>query len=136
MITEPDLDHFFGGLETRFEGSAEYSRHAARFISSNFSVFRYITGEPLLSDILADLIDPAGTHGQGDSFLFLFLELVEKRERGINICVTRILRGRLGSGRPIRVRREDRSLHGRYHDILLSDGDIGLGIENKPGPVQ
>src|SRR5260370_33985566 len=78
VITEPDLDHFFGGLETRFEGSAEYSRHAARFISSNFSVFRYITGEPLLSDILADLIDPAGTHGQGDSFLFLFLELVEK----------------------------------------------------------
>jgi hypothetical protein len=58
VINEANLDHFFGGLETRLEGAAEYSRHAARLIGSEFSVFRYITGELLLSDILADLLDP------------------------------------------------------------------------------
>jgi hypothetical protein len=136
VTLETDLDRFFGGLDTRLQGAAEYRRHAARLIGSEFNVFRYITGELLLSDILADLLDPAGSHGQGSSFLLLFLELLERR-RGAkaSTVVARGFRRGLDSNSPIRVRREDPSSGGRLIDIVLNQRGFGLGIENKPGLV-
>jgi PD-(D/E)XK nuclease superfamily len=45
------------------------------------------------------------------------------------------LRESLVSKRRLCIRREDPTLHGRSIDIVLYEGDAGLGIENKPGLV-
>ena len=46
-------------------------------LAPNFSVFDYIyTDEMMLSRIIADLLNPHGTHAQGVAFLSLFLEIL------------------------------------------------------------
>ena len=48
----------------------------AKQLAPNFSVFDYIyTDEMMLSRIIADLLNPHGTHAQGVAFLSLFLEI-------------------------------------------------------------
>jgi PD-(D/E)XK nuclease superfamily len=130
MITEGDLDVIFGGLETRLEGAAEYRAKAARLIGSEFTAFRFIDYERRFSDILADLLNPAGSHGQGHTFLLNFLNLIEKRALS-SIGVIPLMREALASRR-IHVRREQPTSNGRFIDILVSAGNLGFGIENKP----
>jgi hypothetical protein len=74
--------------------------------------------ENRLSDIISDLLDPTGTHGQGSVFLHGFLEMIAVPSESIRP--------------PYRVSREDRTLFERRIDITLVVGDFGIGIENKP----
>ena len=78
MIKTEDLEVFFNGLEARLEGAAEYRAKSARLIGADFRIFRFIDYEKQFSAILADLIDPAGTHGQGSTFLSKFLVSVHE----------------------------------------------------------
>jgi len=131
MITKTDIDVFFGGLESRLEGAAEYRTKAARLIGSDFSVFRFINYEYQFSKILADILDPMGSHGQGGALLGRFLDLLENRSSVPSASVMSELRERMTSRR-VSVRREQVTDGGRLIDIVLSEGDIGIGIENKP----
>jgi hypothetical protein len=65
----------------------EYYRSVARHIevrqaadlreASGFNVFSYVRrDESSLSDVIRDLLDPSGTHGQGRLFLDLFLKSI------------------------------------------------------------
>jgi len=110
-------------LSQKLRNYRDAERRLDRFLSTGFNVFRLIQpDENLLSDIIADLLDPAGSHGQECAFLNSFLNLVEQHE----------LLGR----RPTAVVREgatgyiERSY--RRIDVTLDFGDFGLGIENKP----
>ena len=78
--------------------------------------------ENCLSDIIAELLDPHGSHGQGTTFLTLFAS-------------------RCGAGdrRPLNrvsVHRESRTVfianQRRRIDLLIDGGKWGIGIENKP----
>ena len=127
---------------------SELDRHLAR----RFNVFRYLRDNELgLSEIIADLLDPAGDHGQGTTFLEAMLELLgvapeacdsgrfrqSASGRG-NRAAT--WKGRFGlrstATDKIRVASE-RALPGRRRiditvDIPTDDGPFCLAFENKP----
>jgi hypothetical protein len=68
------LDAFFSALEADLARAREAKRLADLHDAPDFNVFRYLKqDENLLSDIIADLLDPRGTHGQGPMFLDKFL---------------------------------------------------------------
>ena len=100
------------------EIAAYNKRHA-----NGFNVFAYIRpDENGLSDIIADLLDPRGKHGQGDAFLSLFAEAL-----GVSFPA---------DYRAVKVYREETTTYItnplRRIDIVLDFGNFGVGIENKP----
>ena len=127
----------------------ELDRHLAR----RFNVFRYLRRDELgLSEIIADLLDPAGEHGQGTAFLEAMLELLgvarEASDSGRsrraasgrgNRAATWCERlGRLGSTATDKIRVvPERGSPGRKRidiavDIPTDDGPFCLAFENKP----
>lgn len=101
----------------------EYRRRVEPQLASEFNVLRYArTDEMGLSQILADLLDPTGLHGQGSRFLECFLK--------------RYWSERASSSSAAKVRTEvttDRiAKRQRRIDIVVDLGDCVLGIENKP----
>lgn len=101
----------------------EYRRRVEPQLASEFNVLRYArTDEMGLSQILADLLDPKGPHGQGARFLKCFLE--------------RYWPERTAIGPHVKVRTEtatDRiAQRQRRIDIEVNLGDCILAIENKP----
>src|SRR5262245_53823035 len=70
------LEDFFAGIGAELSCVREARLLADQRESPSFSVFRYLKpDENLLSDILADLLDPNGAHGQGTTFLAEFLQV-------------------------------------------------------------
>src|SRR5262245_33950704 len=69
------LEQFFSSLKHRVELAEKQQRRIDRLRATNFNVFDLIEpDENKLSDILADLLDPEGGHGQGDLFLRLLFK--------------------------------------------------------------
>lgn len=92
---------------------------AALHQAVDFNIFRFIDpDENRLSDIIADLLDANGTHGQGHSFLNELL-----------VALDIDLRQKLGG---VNVRREDTTDGRRRVDITVGASKFGIGIENKP----
>ncbi len=88
-----------------------------------FSVFDYINAdENKLSDIIADLLNRQGKHGQGNVFLLEFLKLInlENIDQGKFQSVKREAPTRL-------INRTQRRM-----DILIEFGNQAVMIENKP----
>ncbi|MBI1745610.1 MAG: PD-(D/E)XK nuclease family protein [Acidobacteria bacterium] len=113
-------------LSQKLRSYREARRRLDRFLSTGFNVFRLIRpDENRLSDIIADLLDPAGSHGQQRVFLDSFLGLIEQPE----------LLGR----RPSKVLREGATRYiersQRRIDVTVHFEDFELGIENKPWAV-
>ena len=94
------------------------------YLSSSFNVFGYIKpNENLISDIIADMLNPFGNHGQKDLFLQKFFDIIIPDEINNNASYT--------------VQREVATNyithHNRRIDIIISDNEnFGIGIENKP----
>ena len=91
--------------------------------SNGFNVFAYIDpNENGLSDILGDLLDPRGRHGQGDTFLRLL-------EKELDVTFP-------ADSTAVKVYREEMTTYIsnplRRIDIVLDFGTFGVGIENKP----
>lgn len=117
------LRPFFATLQKKLEFHEQAMRHLDRYVSTSFNVFRFIGySENSLSDVLGDVLDPSGSHGQGDRFLRMFLPLVGHNQ--------------LLADRPVHVRREVPTLRItsklRRIDLLIEIGRGAIGIENKP----
>lgn len=116
-----DLKHFYGALDLRLRLLQRTRQQLDAQLAPEFSVFHYLNPDELtLSELISDLLSPQGNHGQGATFLSLFLKLI-------------------GSPVPTdcaRVVREDFTRYGpssrRRIDITLDFGSSGIGIENKP----
>lgn len=98
-------------------------------MASDFSVFSYIwPDENRLSDVLRDLLDPRGSHGQGDTFLAAFLRCIACErcyQPGDSVTVER----EFGTDRIYRTQ--------RHLDLLIrinrDQGPVeAIAIENKP----
>lgn len=114
---EQSLGRFFDDLGFRFEIFEQTKREYDLLLSSDFDVFDYIApDENRLSDIIRDLLDPKGKHGQRDIFLNLFLERFEIEDKGFS-----------------KFERELTIEKGRI-DIFIKndDGTYAIIIENKP----
>ena len=123
------------GLRVLRPAVAELERHLAR----RFSIFNSIRlDENCMSDVLADLLRPDSTHGQGDLFLAAFLKHLRNHE------ATKKGMGQIlpddSTWSDARVFREALTSHiedwNRRIDIEISmsvDGkSVGIAIENKP----
>lgn len=122
-VRRAELARFFHGLQHKLDAvdRKRVDRQAVR--APDFNPFRYIArNENALSDVVADLLNPNETHGQGPLFLECFLKVARFRRKS-----------RLMSAR---VEREVPTNGSRRIDILLEfdvkGGRFGIGIENKP----
>ena len=126
---EARLAAFFAGLGPVVEVARRTQAVLDRRVAPQFSVFNYFKNwETYLSRAFGGLLDPAGTHGQGDVFLQLFLDEIR--------CS---LNDDLRSGFPCTDTRgcdvylEYPAGEGRKIDIVLKmPGNCWIGIENKP----
>ena len=79
-IRQSDRDgygRFFTALGARMEGARAVERELDRLLARSFHALDYLRTDELgLSRIIADLLDPGGTHGQGTCFLARFRDLV------------------------------------------------------------
>ena len=124
-----DLAGFFGGLGPAVDITRRAQAKLDRRAATRFSLFDFFRErETDLSRIFGGLLDPGGTHGQGEMFLRLFLdevrEVVDKRALG---------HFQNSDLRDSQVHLEHRTDAGRSIDIVLTiPGSTWIGIENKP----
>jgi hypothetical protein len=120
-LTEVGVKYFYDQLAFKLETAMIAQRKLDLHLASDLNVVRdYVNpGENRVSDILANLLNPEGSHGQEDRFLRLFLEAV--RPKGINY----------EDGMKVKVRREDPTSLNRRMDILVELGEQTIAIENK-----
>ena len=122
------LLNFYAVLEEKLKSHREAKQHLDRFLSTDFNVFKWFfewikRKEDFLSDIIADLLNPAGSHGQDRKFLDAFLRRIGKDD----LCNRQP--HQVTCQAPTYYIDQDRKI-----DILVDFGDFGLGIENKPWP--
>ncbi len=124
-----DLRAFFTGLGPAIRIARRAQAELDRRAATRFSLFDFFhEREEDLSRIFRGLLDPGGTHGQGDTFLRLFLDEVREVLDGE-------LRGCFPAGnlRDSQVRLEHPTNMGRSIDIVVRlRGNTWIGIENKP----
>ncbi|QEM10190.1 PD-(D/E)XK nuclease family protein [Mucilaginibacter rubeus] len=119
------VESYYNDICYQFDLLKKYSSQSQLYLSSEFNVFDYINpNENRLSDIVAELLNPKGKHGQGDVFLLKFLELLDLPNRE-----------KLRASIPLIYREASTSLikHTQKRiDILLDWREFGMVIENKP----
>ena len=124
-----DLQAFFTGLGPAVRIAQRAQAELDRQVATRFSLFDFFhERETDLSRVFGGLLAPDGTHGQGDTFLRLFLDEVREVLDGE-------MRERFPAGtlRDSRVYLEHRTDTGRSIDIVVSvRSDTWIGIENKP----
>jgi PD-(D/E)XK nuclease superfamily len=123
QTVENDWRNFFGGARVVL-GAIEGANNILKLrLGADFNVFDWIKpNEAMLSDILRDLLDPNGSHGQRSTFLNLALtHLIPTPDPvgadHIERCV---------------VVREALTSHGRLIDLVINFDTCAIGIENKP----
>lgn len=124
MTTSDDKQHllnFYSVLEERLKSYREAKQRLDRFLSTDFNVFKWFFEwtkwkEDFLSDIIADMLNPAGSHGQDRIFLDAFLEIIkwpDLKDKKYPKVATQV---------PTRL--------GKF-DILVEFEKFGIVIENK-----
>ena len=122
MPTKPELERFSTTAIRKIELAAAQQANIDKLQATRFNVFDLIgPDENKLSDIIADLLDPKGCHGQGDLFLRLLFKQLDI-DADINIS------------KNIKVQREAPTYeimkYRRRIDILVEAG-VWVAIENK-----
>lgn len=131
-MTNGDYQHFYSVLKAKRQNYRDAKRHLDRFLSTDFNVFKVIRpDENRLSKIIADLLNPFGSHGQQCKFLNAFLHLDAIRHHIKPNDLDSLLKQRPQSviceSRTVYIERSQRRI-----DILIAFDKSGLAIENKP----
>jgi len=117
---QPELERFFADVSYRVDLAERMQRSIDQKLATRFNAFSIIEpDENKLSDILADLLDPKGAHGQGNLFLRALFER---------------LRLSVPATSDVIVRREvatDRLLKNRRRIDILIEAGVLVAIENK-----
>lgn len=124
IITVEGMERFFNDFEPVYNRAEKRRRELERASAPHFNVFNWIRpDENRLSDILADLLDPGGSHGQGDIFLRLLLEMLKMPLDSEKTEMTTVYREALTYNIKQCLRRID---------VLLEiESDIFIALENK-----
>lgn len=106
-------------------------------LASDFNVFDYIQPDELkLSRIIADLLDPKGSHGQQRICLEAFVEAMIERtseEQPLRNTLTKLQKAVQDDKCFVSVATEAATKPGRRMDIVVNiGGENGIVIENKP----
>lgn len=101
---------------------ARMERHYRERLAPTFTPFQFLdTGENGLSRVIAWLLDPFGSHGQGDRFLSSFLASVS-----VDWPAPSVARAKVRNEAPFTRGSQTRRL-----DVLVTSGRYALAIENK-----
>ncbi len=118
---ESELKIFFDQFSYRRKLFQTFKEEMDRKLSSDFSTFDFIKTDELgLSNIIADLLDIRGVHGQGSLFLDIFISYLDNQE------LKRL------PNKDFKVYKEYSANDNRRIDILLKNNDFAIIIENKP----
>ena len=121
-VSERELERFFAEVAPRLETAQTLDDELDRQLARRFNVFRYLrTDEMGFSRMIADLLDPAGDHGQGAAFLKL---LTAKLEFAQDVNPSDLGNATVQTERQIDGRR-------RIDIVVEIDGKHCLAIENK-----
>lgn len=122
-VVGSDVLGWLQSLSNQIAHLDEYRLRVEPQLASEFNVLRYARTDELgLSQILADLLDPKGPHGQGSRFLECFLKRYWSERASISSAAkvrTEVTTDRIAKRQ-------------RRIDIEVDLGDCVLGIENKP----
>lgn len=119
-FTESEVRSFFRDLRFRLDTIKELDQYHA----SQFNFFRYIhRDEDKLSNIIADMLNPKGSHGQGSLFLRLFFRTIK-------------MSGAPNELEEAEIKREDYSQSGLIDITVRFGRAYAVGIENKPWAVE
>ncbi len=122
--TRAEIQNFFSSIGYLVSAADRVEADFARRLGTRFNVLDFIDpDENRLSDIFADLLDPRGTHGQGDCFLQAFVDI---------LSIDRNVLFPTGGSNTVHVLREASTDNGRIDIVLTIDGGGAIGIENKP----
>ena len=132
--TGADLERFFAELSPRLETASALERGLDRHLARRFNVLDYLRSDELgLSKIIADLLDPGATHGQGWLFLGTFLK---ELQRSTEIPSFRELLSLDEGEATVIVETERGTSDGRRIDVSVEirnrSGVYCLAFENKP----
>lgn len=121
-----NLVNFLNDFEFRYKILRQLRKQTDPFLSPDFNIFHFIEpDENKISDIMVTLLNPYGSHGQGDIYLKLFLEQLSNLPASFKI--EQIL------SKYSDIEREVYTKHGRRIDILISFKNyFVIAIENKP----
>ena len=127
------LGSFLTGLGAVIDGVEETQVRMDRVAATRFSVFWYFRrNETIISGIFADLLRADGRHGQGTTFLGLFLEEMD-RDRGDDARYRSAAEYKVADGCVVET---EHVIGGKRRiDIVVRLGERGeqwLVIENKP----
>ena len=104
--------------ETIYEARKRFFSHLAL----DFTIFDYLRSDEMgLSRIIADLLDPNASHGQGSTFLREFAKRIEQEW--------------ISDANDWKVKTEKKVNGQRRIDIYLESSDGIIGIENKPWAI-
>jgi hypothetical protein len=123
-VTQNKISRYFSDLQFRLNIYNKAKKETDAYLASDFNVFDYINpNENKLSDIMADLLNPDGTHGQKDAFLKEFLKIIDKK-LDCNLMDCKIMR----EASTTYIVNNQRRI-----DITLNfQNKFEIGIENKP----
>ena len=114
---------YYRVVDAKRKHLSEALRHVDQYLSTDFNVFHFIApNENKISDVLRELLDPKGVHGQGRVFLEAFLKRLEIEVEPK--CEPKVTR-------EVRTVRSETSF--RRMDILIDLGTTGVAIETKLG---
>lgn len=120
--------NFYSVLKEKLQHYRDAKRHLDRFLSTDFNVFKVIRPkEPHLSEIIADLLDPDGSHGQCRGFLDAFLRQIIKQPIDLDGLLNQSPLSVTCESQTVYIEKSQRRL-----DILVAYENFGLAIENKP----
>lgn len=117
--SQRELERFFAEVAPRLDTAQALDDELDRQLARRFNVFRYLrTDEMGFSKMIADLLNPAGDHGQGAAFLKLLTDKLDFA-KGVNLDDAKVQTERQIDGR-------------RRIDIAVGiDSKHCLAIENK-----
>ncbi len=119
---EKNLNSYFNDVIFQAKIYKEYQEKLAEQTSFEFNVFNYISlDENQISQIITDILQPIGKHGQKNIFLTNFLNILKISIPSKNIPTIKT-----------EVVTSNHIHNLRRMDILIDWGDFGVMIENKP----
>jgi hypothetical protein len=129
-----NLNRFFTSVNAELKAHEKFKALIGPKLAPDFNMFScFCPDENRLSTVLGILLDPNGVHAQGDIFLNIFIDTIEKHLKLIDLL--NIVRDKVKQSKT-RVLLEAQTYsiinYQRRIDILLEIGDICIAIENKP----
>ena len=130
----PDFSNYFEHMRVRVSVIDETKKEIDRLVAPDFNLFSMLwPDEVRLSNMIARLLDPSESHGQGRKFLDAFLDMLESANPSDPI---EIIKKEWKGPKNIKVELEQTTgmieSSQRRMDILISGENHGLMIENKP----